>query len=108
MPENALDELPPRPAGHAGRCPTCGHAVYLPCLICQARAALAADLQRRRLRLRPDPDEPLRIQLRGRTRKRYERIHARKVQRHLQRLRRTKRLPGGDPQAGRTLMENDR
>jgi len=64
------------------RCIGCGYLVRLPCLICSVRSALAEELGNKRRQLQPDPQDPLRLQLRGAHRRRYERIHARKVAQH--------------------------
>jgi len=45
---------------------------------CSWRLALRAYLLAKRLRLRPLPDDPLRIELGGARRRRYEAVHGRK------------------------------
>ena len=73
--------MPPR------RCAGCRHLVYiLPCVECQTRKAMAASPSPRNVRPpadsdTADADSVLRLNLTGKQRTRYERIHDRLLQR---------------------------
>ena len=61
-------------SGKFGKCPECGRAVFLPCLACETE--LGGDME--------DPwdtaeEEPLRIQLEGDERRRYEYCRLKKI-----------------------------
>ncbi len=91
LPRSSGRRLVPKPAYEVGRCRSCGHLVWGPCLMCLARRALEEELREKRRHLFPDPTDPLRVNLHGEYRERYARIHARKVLAH--RRRRANRQP---------------
>ncbi|NLE38184.1 MAG: helix-turn-helix transcriptional regulator [Pirellulaceae bacterium] len=71
------EQKDPLPRGPLGRCPTCGGKVYMPCRLCQMRAALA-DWPPSPRDERPVPT--LDLELRGETLSRYEAIHRLRMQ----------------------------
>lgn len=80
---NSTDES----AEFAARCPRCGYRVQIPCLICLTRSRLAA-----RSTTAPHDEmsaevAPIRVELHGPARRRYERLHARKLRQERRRRR---------------------
>lgn len=59
------------PPGPAQRCPNCGGMVYMPCRLCRVRTLLANG---RVARASIEADAPLRLELHGEQRARYEQV----------------------------------
>lgn len=71
--KKAGEEAPEEPAGPPQRCPTCGGMVTMPCRVCRVRKLVA----QRRVAPRPArPEEPLRLDLVGDHRTRYQGLRA--------------------------------
>jgi len=70
------EDLLAQPSGPLRRCPGCGGLVQMPCRLCRVRARKAA---RRSTPFPPRPEEPLRLELVGEHRLRYEAIRARRL-----------------------------
>ncbi len=66
----------PEPTGPPQRCPGCGGLVYMPCRLCHLRKALAQSAGPPAPRQPMQIDEPLRLNLRGKHRERYEQVRA--------------------------------
>jgi hypothetical protein len=77
-PRRLAEESDPgfQPSGPLRRCPGCGGLVQMPCRLCRVRAWRAAKRPRR---LAPRPEEPLRLDLLGEHRLRYEAVRARRL-----------------------------
>ncbi len=62
------------------RCPSCGHRVYMPCVVCRTRHAMAAR-SRGRPAFRPQAglDAQLMLELKENHRARYEQVRARRA-----------------------------
>ena len=65
-----------QPSGPLRRCPGCGGLVQMPCRLCRVRVWRAAKRSRP---LAPRPEEPLRLDLVGEHRLRYEAVRARRL-----------------------------
>jgi len=66
------------PARPAKRCPGCGYKVQLPCIICRARAAVAAHSRRQTTDSSDGFRTPLRLDLKPKHNLRYARIRKRR------------------------------
>lgn len=67
--------------GPFGRCPHCGRKVFLPCLACETeRGGDVSDP------LDTAEEEPMRVQLEGEYRQRYEYIHLEKIAESVRRM----------------------
>jgi hypothetical protein len=71
---------PLEPAGPPERCPGCGGMVYHPCRFCQARSLAALSRKPATGRRQEPPGELLTLQLKEEHRRRYEEIHARRLE----------------------------
>jgi hypothetical protein len=72
------DEFPSH-TGPPTRCPECGYRVYMPCLVCRARAARAQLTDVAIVRLLRAQDEPLGLDLSLEDRQRYLAVHENKL-----------------------------
>ncbi|MGQ9576469.1 MAG: helix-turn-helix domain-containing protein [Thermoguttaceae bacterium] len=75
-PRTEQDDLLERPSGPMERCPGCGGMVQMPCRLCRVRAWRASPQCRR---LPPRNEQPLRLELAGEHRIRYEALRARRM-----------------------------
>ncbi len=71
---------PLEPAGPPERCPGCGGMVYHPCRFCRARSLAARSRKPATGRHQEPPGELLALQLKDEHRRRYEEIHARRLE----------------------------
>jgi len=84
----AQREMGQQPLGPLERCPGCGGMVYMPCRLCRVRSRLA---RRTRRPLTNGEAEPVRLELSGEYRVRYERVRAQRIA-----LDRSRQPPYGD------------
>lgn len=67
------------PAGPPVRCPGCGGLVFMPCVFCATRKALARHVPRAMRRSTSDCMRPLGLQLRPQHFRRYQQVRARRL-----------------------------
>jgi transcriptional regulator with XRE-family HTH domain len=78
LPMKAIDWE--QPVGPPERCSGCGGLVFLPCLVCATRKALARHLRSALRRFTSNGTKPLGLELRPEHRKRYEKLRARRLE----------------------------